>query len=465
MTQAFGDEQLERELRVVLRDRAEEIAARAHSAAEMTAVIVPRLVRTPRAARREAVLRFAVVALVLLVLLIGAILVASRPSRPLIHLSIAVDLPLQGEPAAPPTVDAVRLAIREAHLPHGVSVDLPADGVFDDSVDGSATEARGADNMGRIVADPRYAAVIGPWHSFVARAAIPVANAAGLLECSATNTAEDLTVGDAARAIRPRPERPSYVRLATTDDAAAAAAARLLAGVLDKRSVYVVTTREPFAGGRSEQVVGVFEGLGGAVAGRGFIGEGGDRPEVVARDVVGSGADAVFFDGLGIDGGRVLAALSAEGSRVPFVGLDIILDGPRAATDSFLSLAGGGIDNAYGIFQAGRDETLAPQVEAAYQAAYGRAPDNFVLNVYACSRVILDAIGRLDDSQLMTAAEWREAVRAEVTAPGRQYQTPVGTIGFDPNGDATPQRVSIYRGDPTAGDWSFWRMLELPPAT
>jgi ABC-type branched-subunit amino acid transport system substrate-binding protein len=462
MTQAFGDEQFERELRVVLHDRAEEIASRARSAAEMTAAIAPRLIPTSAARGRGALLRLAAIALVLLLLLIGAIIFGARPSPPPVNLVLAVDLPLQGEPAAPPTIDAVRLGIREAHLPAGVSLDLPPDGVFNDSVGGSATAEQGAANMRRIVADPRFAAVIGPWHSFVAQAAIPIANAAGLLECSATNTAPTLTVGDTAVSIRPRPDRPTYVRVATTDDAAASAAARLLVGVLEKRRLFVVTTLEPFAGGRSEGVVAAYEALGGAVVGRGFIGDGGDEPSGIASQVVADGADAVFFDGLAVDGGRVLAALSANGSRLPFVGLDIILDGPRSATRSFLNLAGAGVDNAYGIFQVGRDPTLAPQVEAAYQAAYNRAPESFVLNGYTCASVIADAIGRVDASRLTTPAEWREAIRAEVTAAGRTYRTPVGTIAFDANGDAVPQRVSIYRADAGAGDWAFWQLLELP---
>jgi len=199
MTQAFGDEQFERELSLVLRDRAEEIASRAHTVEEMTAVLAPRLMRGARPARQEAVLRLAAVGLVILILLIAAVLFGARPSRPPVHLSLAVDLPLQGEPGAPPIVDAVRLAIRDAHLPAGVSVDLPVDGVFDDAVNGGASAEQGAANMARIAADPRFAAVIGPFHSFVADAAIPVANAAGVLQCSPTNTAPGLTVGaDAA---------------------------------------------------------------------------------------------------------------------------------------------------------------------------------------------------------------------------------------------------------------------------
>ncbi len=462
MTQAFGDEQFERELRGVLHDRAEEIASRAHSADEMTAIVARRLIPSPHARGRETLLRLGAVAVAVLLLLIGAILFGTRPSRPPINLLLAVDLPLQGEPAAPPIVDAVRLAIRAAHLPAGVSVELPPDGVFDDSVNRSTTAEQGAANMQRIVGDPRFAAVIGPFHSFVATAAIPIANAAGLLECSASNTGPELTVGDTAASLRPRPDRPTYVRVATPDDAAAMAAARLLVGVLAKQKVFLVTPVSPFAGGRSDTFVQALEGLGGSIAGRGEIGEGGRSPDVVASQVEASGADAVFFDGLGIDGGAVLGALRATGSNVPFVGLDTVLDGPRSASGSFLNIAGAGVDNAFGVFQAGRDPTLGPQVESAFQGAYGRPAENFVLSGYACASIILDAIGRVDASRLTTPADWREAIRAEVTTPGRQYRTPVGTIRFDANGDSVPRRVSIYRADAGAGDWTFWQLLELP---
>jgi branched-chain amino acid transport system substrate-binding protein len=462
MTETFGDDQLERELMAALHDRAEEIAGRARTAAEMTAVIAPRLTMAARARHGETFLRLIAVALVVLLLVIGAILFGARPSRPPIHLLFAMSLPLAGEPAAPPMIDAVRLAIRDAHLPAGVSVDLPPDGIFDDAVDGVATPEQGAVNMRAIAGDPRFVAAIGPFHSYVATAAIPIANEAGLLQCSATNTSPGLTIGDEAASLRPRPDRPSYVRLATPDDTVTTAAARLIVGVLDKRKLFVVTTVEPFAGGRVEQVVEAVEAAGGEIAGRGWIGDGGDEPAVVADQVLASAADAVMFDGLGIDGGRVLEALSAAGSKLPFVGLDIILDGPRSADGSFLHVAGD-VGNAYGVFQAGRDPTLGPEVETRYQQAFGRAPEDFILSGYSCASVILEAINGLQADSLVNPSDWREALRAAVTATGRQYSTPVGTITFDANGDAVPRRVSIYRADPEAGDWAFWQLLELAP--
>ena len=463
MTRAFGDDQLELQLRAVLDERAEEVAARARTAADMAADIAPRLRAADAATRRQqAVLRLAAIAVALVALLLLALAFGTGHSRPPTNLLLAVQLPLAGEPGAPPIVDAVRLALHEAAGRPDVAIDLPEDAIFDDAVDGETSAEQSAENMRRIAADPRYVAVIGPFNSFVAEAVIPVANAAGILECSPSNTDPGLTVGSSAVALRPRPDRPSYVRLATTDDAAAEAAARLLVGVLGKRSVFVVTTVAPWAGGRSETFVRAFEDLGGTVVARGAIGDGGDDPGVVAGQVTASGADAVFYDGPSSLGGSVLAALGPASAHLPFVGLDIILDGPRSVPGSFLEAAGANAANAYGVFPAGTDSVLGPQVAAAFQATYGRPAASFVLSAHACVGVILDAIDHLDASRPREAADWREAIRAEVTAPGRRYETAVGSIEFDANGDAVPQRVSIYRADPSTADWAFSQMLELP---
>ena len=283
MTRRVGDDPIELMLRDVLRERAEEVAGRARSVAEMTAVLAPRLQSADRPAPRwMAVLRLALTALILLAILAAAAaLFGSRPPRPMLRLAIAVDMPLEGEPGAPAVVAAVRLAIGRAPVFANVSVELAADGVFDDARDGVPNADQGAANMERIAGDPRYVAVIGPYNSFVARAELPIANQAGVLICSPSNTAPGLTQG-ADPSLRPRPDRPTYVRVATTDDGEARAAAQLLYGTLATRSVFVVSTVEPWAGGRSNVFVAAFEQLGGTVVGRGSIGAGGDPPAAVA---------------------------------------------------------------------------------------------------------------------------------------------------------------------------------------
>jgi branched-chain amino acid transport system substrate-binding protein len=462
MTRAFGDDQLERELRAILAERAEEVASRARTSTEIAAELAPRLVARSRTRSRSA-LRVGALVLILLVLAFAVILFGAGRTRPPVKLLLAVQLPLAGEPAAPPIVDAVRLALRDQVDTQGVALTLPADGLFDDSVDGVPNVDRAAANAARIAADRRYVAIVGPFLSFLAESTIPIANAAGLLQCSPTNTAPGLTVGPDAAALRPRPERPSYVRLATTDDAAAVAAARLIVELLDQASVFVVTTVEPWAGGRSEAFVEAFEELGGRVTGRGAIGEGGDGPDSVASMIEESGAASVFFDGPAAEGARVLVALRRDGVELPFVGLDIILDGPRSTTGSFLDVAGASAEHAYGVFPTGADPELGPRLTEDDAAAYGHAPESYILAGAACTTIVLDAIDRIDPASVAGAAAWREAIRTEVTAPGRSYHTAIGTIGFDANGDAVPQRVSVYRGDPTAGDWAFWQLIELRP--
>ena len=51
----------------------------------------------------------------------------------------------------------------------------------------------------------------------------------------------------------------------------------------------------------------------------------------------------------------------------------------------------------------------------------------------------------------------REAVRAHAVDPAHRFETVLGTVGFDANGDSIQQFVTLYRVDSQAadgaGDW------------
>jgi hypothetical protein len=55
-----------------------------------------------------------------------------------------------------------------------------------------------------------------------------------------------------------------------------------------------------------------------------------------------------------------------------------------------------------------------------------------------------------------------------VTAPGPLYDTAVGLVGFDPQGDTLQQIVSFYRVEPGAdggkGDWVLMKQQDFGPA-
>ena len=61
----------------------------------------------------------------------------------------------------------------------------------------------------------------------------------------------------------------------------------------------------------------------------------------------------------------------------------------------------------------------------------------------------------------------REAVRAHAVDPDRRYETVLGTVGFDANGDSIQQMVSFFRVDPEAadgaGDWALIKQQDFGP--
>ena len=90
-------------------------------------------------------------------------------------------------------------------------------------------------------------AVIGPLNSSVAKAQIPISNAAGLPQCSPANTNPDLTKGDPAKQLRTKPN--NYVRIVTTDDVQGPAASQYIYDKLGKHSVYIIDSTDTFGKG------------------------------------------------------------------------------------------------------------------------------------------------------------------------------------------------------------------------
>jgi ABC-type branched-subunit amino acid transport system substrate-binding protein len=461
MSQAFDDARLEEQLRAVLHERADEVAAHARTAAEVAADLAPRLrSRTQPGARGDRVVRLLAIAAALALLLAYLALGVGHP-RPPIHLRLAVDMPLGIEPGAQSVVDAVRLAIQRTARPDRPFVlDVPDDAVFSDVVGNKSDAALGAHNVGAIIADGGYLALIGPYNSFVAQSEIPLANAAGMLECSPSNTDPGLTLGDTAAALRPRPDRPTYVRVAATDDAEAAGAARFLIDRLGARSVFVAG-QPGYAGNRLQRAVATFQALGLVVAGTATVA---DPVESAAagQQVLRLKPDAIVYDGASDVGAGLLRSVSPTFPDLPFVTLDSVLDGPRSAPGSFLNLAGPAASSAYAVFPASFDPIRGFDVTAAHVTRFGQRPGRFAFGGYACVQVIVTALAQLQLPPAASIAEWREALRRTVTEEAHPYETVLGDFSFDRNGDPTPARVSVYTFDPGANDWAFGNVVTVP---
>ena len=92
----------------------------------------------------------------------------------------------------------------------------------------------------------------------------------------------------------------------------------------------------------------------------------------------------------------------------------------------------------------------------AYRARFGEEPDEYAAAAHACAEVIIQSLRAIAASGA-SAEDLREAVRAHAVDPAHRFETVLGTVGFDANGDSIQQFVTLYRVDPQAaegaGDW------------
>jgi branched-chain amino acid transport system substrate-binding protein len=177
-------------------------------------------------------------------------------------------------------------------------------------------------------------------------------------------------------------------------------------------------------------------------------------------------ATGVFFGGFADTGApQVRKAMVASGfAKLPFVSWDGI-GGSGSEAGSFLQLTRRA---AVGSYQS--HASIAPSKAAfvdAYRSRFGREPDEYTASAYACTEVILDALRKVA-AKGATAAGLREAVRSQAVDPDHQYDTALGSIGFDANGDSLQQFVTFYRVDPSAddgnGDWVIAKQQDYGPA-
>ena len=58
-------------------------------------------------------------------------------------------------------------------------------------------------------------------------------------------------------------------------------------------------------------------------------------------------------------------------------------------------------------------------------------------------------------------AALREKVRAYIATTGTSYDTVLGTLSFDANGDTSQHTISYYKYDATAKDWVFFKQRDF----
>lgn len=356
---------------------------------------------------------------------------------------LGLDLPLSGIDGASaiPARNAVILAIEEGNkrgFPGGVDVALFD---LDDAVQGKHDPAQGAQNLRTFVADSDVFAVVGPMNSNVAKAEIPIANAAGLVQISMAATSIELTKGPEARKLRVAyPERPTFFRVCASDDRQGAAAARYAIG-RGLRHAFVIDDNESYGRGLADVFNTAFPAAGGTILGREHLTSFALDYKALLTKIRGSHPDVIFFGGIVSTGGAVLRKQMADVglAGVPYFG------GDGLASPEYLPLAGASAENTY-FTLISPDLGHLPggsRFVAAYRARFGSEPGSYSPGAYSAAVVALDALRRSLALRQGVSASRADIVVAVARTSG--LVTPVGRVSFDARGDLREPTISLYR--------------------
>ena len=379
-------------------------------------------------------------------------------------IKVGIELPMTGgeAPNGVPTANGVQLALAQIQVP-GYTITINQQ---DDAVNGVHNANQGATNMGKLASDPQVLFVVGPYNSSVAQAEIPVSNGAGLMQCSPANTAVDLTKGAPALALRKtNPDKIAYVRVATTDDNQGAGGADIVYNTIGAKTAYVLDDTQTYGKGLADGFTTAYQKLGGSVVKRDGVPSSTTDFTSYVTTIKGlnPAPGAVFYAGVTTSGiGLFRKQMAQQGlANIPLAGGDGISDGSVATKSSFLQIAGSdGDTNTYSTVAAIHDIPNPDKFAADYKAKFSTEPGAYSAPGYACTQIFLQALKTVG-AGVTDLGQLREKVRAYVADANNKFDTVLGTVSFDANGDTTQHTISYYKFDSTKMDWVFFKQRDF----
>jgi branched-chain amino acid transport system substrate-binding protein len=359
-------------------------------------------------------------------------------------IKLGIDLPMSGADAAlgVPTSNGAILAVEEANKNGFAGGKFKLEtSLLDDSVQGKHDPAAGAQNVKTFIADAAVLAMVGPYNSNVAKSEIPLTNDAGLVQISPANTNDGLTIGDDARKLRTaNPDTNAYFRVCTRDAKQGSALAEFGQKVGYKRA-FVIDDNETYGTGLANVFEASFKRLGGTVLGHEHLTANQQDFKALLTKVKGLNPDVIFFGGNTDTGGALLRRqMSDVGmASVGFMGGDGIAD------DEFEKVAGASANGAY-MSVAAPDATklaTAKDFVAAYEARFKQPVGPYSANAYTAAKIEIAAIEKAikdNGGKMPTRADVLKNVAAT-----RDFDSPIGKMGFDAAGDSTAPILSLLK--------------------
>jgi branched-chain amino acid transport system substrate-binding protein len=368
---------------------------------------------------------------------------SSEPAAAGQTIKIGVDLPVSGADASIgiPTQNGVVLAVEEANKNGFAGGKFKLDtSLLDDAVQGKHDPAAGAQNVKTFIADSSVLAMVGPFNSNVAKSEIPLTNDAGLVQISPSNTNDGLTTGDDAKKLRTaHPDTNTYFRVCTRDSKQGLALAQVAAQRLRLKKIFIIDDNETYGKGLADVFDASFRQLGGTVLGHEHITANQQDFKALLTKAKADNPDGVFFGGnTSTGGGLVRRQMSDVGlGSVPYLGGDGISD------PEFETVAGATANGSYMTVAAPDASKLpsAKQFIAAYQARFKSNVGPYSANAYTAAKIEIAAI-----EKAISDAGGKMPTRADVlkyVAATKDFDSPIGKVGFDANGDTTSPVLSL----------------------
>jgi branched-chain amino acid transport system substrate-binding protein len=362
--------------------------------------------------------------------------------------SIGVDLPQSGAEAVQgrTVFNGIRFAADEANR-HGGVAGYKVEIVNLDDVVGDAHNAdKGAENARVLVANPAVLGMVGPYNSNVGLAQVPVTNQAHLAQVSPANANECLTKDipsckGQAKAIRPAGIN-NYFRVVSTSDVEGPIVVDYARDTLGLERIAIGSDSELYGKGIADQAARELTARGGQVIDRrDFDRQSGNDFRAWLRQARADGAQAVYFGGTDATGACLIRAQMREvfPPDAPELGGGLVT--PKCLTDAGENAVGMlGDINSVDLNQTAQGRAWL----TSYRRAFPQAGDlgSLTVQAYTATAVLLDAIGRAARAGGGRLPS-RDQVLTELALTSG-FDSPLGRIGFDRNGDVVPQVVTLY---------------------
>ncbi len=224
---------------------------------------------------------------------------------------------------------------------------------------------------------------------------------------------------------------PNFFRVNANDIKQGQIAAEFMVNELKAKKIAVIHNDTEYGIGLKEQVRRALESLGSEVILTLQVKEGQEAYQQEVKRVNEAKPDALFYAGYEIEAPYLRADLVAGGVNVPMLSSD------GAFLSATIDEAQGAAEGMYlSAFAPSPKEVVDNQWIKEYQKVEYRNPDTYSINGYAAMDVVVRAIEKANSIE-----------HDRVLAAARQldYDSVIGHISFDANGDLKQQRVFIFQ--------------------